>query len=336
MPDPKAIKPCYLICGDDETKIARALARLRERASDEGGSLETFDPQGPRRGPDAAEVAGALVAMSLHPGHRYLIAEGAEGWLKADLETIVESLSSIPPETTLVIVARGKTPKALVKPVEKARGQVLEFDAPADRELPRWVVGEASSLGLEISLDAGRVLVDRMGPRQLRLRNELERLALWAGGEAEIDVEDLEAMISDETELAIWSLGDALAEGNLAAATAAADRLLAQGEPIQKVIATVAPRVRAAHAAAAALEQGRPPGEVAGGMKMHPYAAKQLVAKVSGRDPEELARAVEAIADLELASRGGAVSDEVALAVAVRRACGAVSAPAADPLAPVA
>lgn len=329
MAESQQLKPCYLISGDDESKISTAVARLRKRGEDEGGSVERFVAPGGRKGPDVQEIAAALAAIPLATGHRYLIVEGSEGWLKADHEVVAASLKQMPPETTVAIIARGKAPKALIDPVKKAGGEVLEFAAPSERELPGQVVRWAAEKNLEMTIDAARLLVDRMGPRPVRLKNELERLSLWAGGEqTEIDLEDLEAMIADETELAIWSLGDALAEGDIAGATAAADRLLAQGEPIQKVIATVAPRVRGAYAAAEALEQGIPAAKVASSLGMHPYAAKQLVSKVNGRDPAELARAVEAVADLEVSSRGSAASDELALTLAIRRACGAVSMPA--------
>lgn len=334
MPEAQQIKPCYLIAGDDESKISTAVSRLCKRGEQEGGSVERFTAPSGRKGPDPQELAAALAAIPLATGHRYLIVEGAEGWLKADHEIVIAALKTIPPETTVALVARGKTPKALVDPVEKAGGDILEYEAPSAGELPGQVVQWAAGMGLSLTLEAARLLVERMGPRPVRLKNEVERLSLWAGGEAvEIDVEDLEAMVADETELAIWSLGDAMAEGDLVGATVAADRLLAQGEPIQKVIATMAPRVRGAYAAAVALEQGVPPAKVAGSLGMHPYAARQLVAKVNGRDPAELARAVEAVADLEMSSRGGAVSDEVALTLAIRRACGAVSMPAAGVLA---
>ena len=334
MAEAQQMKTCYLIAGDDESKISTAVSRLRKRGEQEGGAVERFSAPSGRKGPDPQEVAAALAAIPLATGHRYLIVEGAEGWLKADHEIVIGALKTIPPETTVALVARGKAPKALVEPVKKAGGDILEYNAPSAGELPGQVVGWAAEGGFTLTLDAARLLVARMGPRPLRLRNEVERLALWVGSEpTEIDVEDLEAMFADETELAIWSLGDALAEGDLVAATVASDRLLAQGEPIQKVIATMAPRIRGAYAATVALDQGEPPAKVASSLGMHPYAAKQLVAKVKDRDPADLLRAVEAVADLEVASRGGSVSDEVALTLAIRRACGAVSMPAGGPLA---
>ena len=54
---------------------------------------------------------------------------------------------------------------------------------------------------------------------------------------------------------------------------------------------------------------------------MHPYAAKMLVSKVKGRSPEAIAASIEALADLEVWSRGGTdYSEPVALTLALREA----------------
>jgi DNA polymerase III subunit delta len=316
------IKPAYLIAGGDESKIATACARFRARAEREGGvgGVERFEPEG-RRAPDAEALIGALAAISLTTARRYLLVDGVEGWGKADGERVAKALGAIPPETTVALVARGKAPAALAKAVNAAGGEVLSYEAPKPRELPKRLVAEARELGFELAPDAARLLVERLGARPLRLRTELERLALWAGEGGVVSVADLEAMVSDTSEEAIWSLADALVEGDEEAALAIAERLLAQGAALPHIIYSVAPRLRQAALAARELEQGKAPSEVAKGLAMHPYAAKILVSKVKGRSPEALERAIEALADLEVASRGGADYPEpVALTFALREA----------------
>jgi hypothetical protein len=60
---------------------------------------------------------------------------------------------------------------------------------------------------------------------------------------------------------------------------------------------------------------------------MHPYAAKQLVARVRDADLTDLRLATETLADLELWCRGGAdYGDELALTIALRKAAGVESA----------
>ena len=177
------IKPAYLIAGSDEAKIAETRRRLRARAEREGGpgALELFEAGEGRRSPDADALIASMATISLTASRRYLLADGVEGWGKGDTEKVAEALKSIPPETTIALVAHGKAPAKLAKAVEAAGGEQLTYEAPRERELPKRLVADAKELGFTLELDAARLLVERLGPRPLRLRNELERLALWAG-----------------------------------------------------------------------------------------------------------------------------------------------------------
>lgn len=326
-----ALKSAYLIFGTDEGKVASARKRLRQRAEGEGGSgaLETFAPSGGAKAPDADELLASLASFSLLAGRRYLIVDGPEGWTKADLERVAGALGDLPEETTIAFFCPGKPPAALTKAVQAAGGEVLSYEAPRERDMPKQLVADAAERGLKLELAAARMLVDRMGPRPMRLRTELDRLAVWARGEGDdglqvpITVEDLTAMISDTSEEAIWTLADAIVAGDEATTLLAAERLVSQGEPLPKMIYTLGPRLRQGLAVARELEAGRSAKQVADGLKMHPYAAKMLVGRVAERTPADLARAIEALADLELWSRGGSDYDEaVATTLSLRRAAG--------------
>src|SRR5215210_230874 len=319
------IKPAYLIVGDDEAKIARARGRYRERAEREGGvgALEVFETGEGRRSPDVEAVLASLSVISLIASRRYLLIDGVEAWGKTDAKQAVDALGRIPPETTVALVAHGKAPAGVEKAVKAAGGEVLSFEAPRERELPKQLVTQARELGFRLDPAAARLLVERLGPRSMRLRTELERLALWAGDGGEVGIEDLQAMVSDTSEEAIWSLADAVVAGDQAATLRIAERLVAQGEALPRIVYSLAPRLQQAQRAAAELEAGRPAGEVAKGLSMHPYAAKMLVSKVKGRTPEDLDASIRALADLELWSRGGSDYPEgVAFTLSLRRAVG--------------
>ncbi len=326
MADPE-MKPAYLVAGTDEAKIARTRSRLRERAEREGGpgALELFEAGEGRRAPDLDGLINSLAAISLIASRRYLLVDGVDAWGKADAERAAAAIAQIPPETTLALVAHGKTPAGLAKAVEKAGGEVLAFDVPRERELPKQLVSDARQLGYDLEPAAARLLVERLGPRPIRLRTELERLALWAGDGGQVGVEDLEAMVADTSEEAIWTLADAVVAGDDAETMRVAEVLVAQGEALPRIIYSLAPRLRQAFRAATELEAGRPAGDVAKGLSMHPYAAKMLVSKVKGRTPEDLDASIRALADLELWSRGGSdYAEGVAFTLSLRRAIGLV------------
>ncbi|MGN6255020.1 MAG: DNA polymerase III subunit delta [Solirubrobacterales bacterium] len=315
--------PLYLIAGTDGAKIDATRARLRARAERDGGtaSLEVFEPAEGKGMPDHEALLAAIPAMSLMDSRRYLLADGIERWRDRQLDPVLAALEELPPDLTLVLICRDKPAAKLAKAVRMAGGEVYEFEVPKAREMPRVLVGEAQRLGFRLDSGAARLLVERMGANPLRLRNELERLALWAGEGGEVGLADLEAMVADTSEAAVWSLSDALIEGDAAAALRIGERLIGQGENVTGLIYGLASRLRGACAAAAQLEEGIPPQKVESSLKMHPYAAKQLVRRLGGTDLASLRMATETLADLELWCRGGAdYGDELALTIALRKA----------------
>lgn len=315
------MRAVYLISGTDGAKIDATRARLRARAEREAGveALTVFEPGEGRSMPDHEALLAAIPALSLTQTRRYLLADGVERWRDKQLDAVAAALGTLPPDLTLVLIARAKAPTKLLKAAKAAGGEVHDFEAPKARELPRTLVADAQSLGFRLDPGAARMLVERMGANPVRLRNELERLALWAGPEGEVGAEDLEAMVADTSEAAVWSLSDALLEGDEAAAQRLAEQLIAQGENVTGLIYGLASRLRNACAAAAQLEEGVPPKQVESSLKMHPYAAKQLVTRLRDADLESLRRATESLAELELWCRGGAdYGDPLAFTLAIR------------------
>lgn len=321
----ESLAALYLIAGTDGAKIDATRARLRSRAEGDGGAgaLEVFEPSEGRGAPDHEALLAAIPAMSLTEARRYLLADGVERWRDKQLEAVAAAIGALPPELTVVLVARGKAPAKLAKAVKEGNGEIHEFEAPKARDMPRLLVGEAKRLGFELEPAGARILVDRMGANPVRLRNELERLALWAGEGGRVTAVDLDAMVSDTSEAAVWALSDALLERDPAKAGRLAEQLISQGENVTGLIYGLASRLRKACTAAAQLEEGVPPKQVEAGLGMHPYAARQLVSRLSKTSLDDLREATTTLADLEVSCRGGAdFGDELALTLAVRKAAG--------------
>jgi DNA polymerase-3 subunit delta len=319
------MRSLYLIAGTDGAKIDATRARLRARAERDGGAgaLQIFEPGEGRGAPDHEAFLAAIPAMSLTESRRYLLADGVERWRDPQLEAAAAALGELPPDLSVVLIARDKAPAKLTKAVKAAEGEIHEFEAPKAREMPRALVAEAKRLGFALDPGAARMLVERMGTNPQRLHNELERLALWAGEGGEVTAGDLDAMIADTSEAAVWALSDALLERDAAAALRIAERLISQGENVTGLIYGLASRLRKACTAAAMLEEGVPPAQVESKLGMHPYAAKQLVRRLQGVEVGALHEATIALADLEVWCRGGAdYGDELALTLAIHSASG--------------
>lgn len=319
------MRSLYLIAGTDQAKIDATRARLRARAEREGGagSFQVFDPSDGRGAPDHQALLGAIPAMTLTESRRYLLADGVERWGARQQEAVAAALGDLPPDLTVVLIARDKGPAKLTRAVKAANGEVREFAAPKARDMPRLLIADAKHLGFRLEPEAAQVLVDRMGANSLRLHNEVRRLATWAGQGGAVGAADLDAMIADTSEVAVWSLSDALLERNPTAALRIAERLISQGENVTGLIYGLASRLRKACTAVASLEEGLSPKRVEASLGMHPYAARQLVARLRQTSLDDLREATIALADLEVWCRGGAdYGDDLALTLALGRAAG--------------
>lgn len=319
-----AFKPAYLIHGDDHGRIGERRARLRRLAEAESGAQGIELLEGEAATPDA--VAASLNAMTFAIGRRFIVVDGVERWKEKDLEPVEAALAAMPPDTTVAFFARedsrAKAPARLHQAVRQAGGDIAAEATVKPWELPRWVVAQARELGLQLEPDAARALVAQVGDRQQRLLRELEKLALAYGAGSQIDAVRIEEETAASAERRAWSLADALVGSDAAAAIAIYLALRAQGERLPGLIYWMAQRVRAAIEIAHALEAGEPASQVKRRLRMPSKAADRLIADARRSGSERLRRALEEIADLELASRGGGVGamseDTAALTVLAR------------------
>jgi DNA polymerase III subunit delta len=309
-------KPVYLIHGDDHGRISERRARLRAIAEAESGTggVEVFE--GDAATPEA--VALALNAMTFAMGRRFVIVDGAERWKDADVEAqLGPSLAAMPPDTTVAFFAReeGRTKASakLTAAVKKAGGDVVAENMLKAKELPRWVVAEADRLGIRLEGAAAQALVAQVGDRQQRLLRELEKLALEHGPGATIGVEEVEGAAALSAERQVWGLVDALVARDGPHATRAFLELRAQGEALQRLIPLMARRVRDVLAIAARLEAGESPAQIKAALRMPSWQADRRIKEARTTDAAALRRALEELAELELATRGNSeLADDTA------------------------
>src|SRR3954453_5884975 len=133
------LRSLYLIAGTDGAKIDATRARLKARAESEGGSgaLELFEAGEGRGAPDHEALLGSLPAMSLTGERRYLLADGVERWRDRQLDPVVGARAELPPDLTLVLIARADPSEKLESEVRAAGGEVHRFAAATARAMPR-------------------------------------------------------------------------------------------------------------------------------------------------------------------------------------------------------
>ncbi len=317
-------KPAYLIHGDDHGRITERRARLRELAEAASGAQGVELLDGEDATPEA--IAYALQAMTFAIGRRFIIVDGAERLKEREMEPLEQAIGAIAPDTTVAFFAREdsrtKVPKALHDSVLKAGGVVNTEASVKPWELPKWVIARARELSLTLDSDAARTLVAHVGDRQQRLLRELEKLALECGPGTTLDAAEVTERTAASAVRRAWSLADAIVAGDATAATSLYLMLRGQGERLPGLLYWMSQRVRTAHEIARALEHGQPASQIKRGLRMPSRAADALIADAERAGTERLCAAVGELADLELASRGGAKtgrSEDTEALLAIRR-----------------
>ena len=305
--------PAYLIHGDDHGRIAERRASLRAMAESAAGTAGVEVYEAEQCTPEA--VAGALSAMTFAMGRRFVIADGVERWKESDVAPVAAALASADPETLTVAFfareeGRYKAPAKLHDAVNKAGGKVAAEMNVKGKELPAWVIEQGKELGLKLDRNAARALIAQVGDRQQRLTRELEKLALEHGKGATIGTDEVEESCATSSERKVWTLADALVDGDRKTAVATLLELRQQGERITGLTYRMAGKLREAAMVADALAAGQSKAQAKKLLRGAPWAADRTIAAIERRDAETLRRAVAAIADLEVLSRGGELSED--------------------------
>jgi DNA polymerase III subunit delta len=308
------LKPAYLVCGDDTAKLDAWRARVRSRAAAEApeATLEVFRDD--RLTVEA--VAESLASLTLSVGRRYLLVDGVERWKDREVEPVGPALAAAPPGTVAVFIAEGKPPARLEKAVKSCGGQVDVSEAPKPAAYPNWVAKRAEEMGLGLTRDAARELIERVPrderhrPNQRRLMRELEKLAIFAEGEREMDADAVALLTSSETDARVYELGDAVIEGDAQRALQIAEDLRSRGEDMMHILFALLRQLRDCYRCAAMIAAGRSQTEVQATLRVPPFVARRVVARAKAADPERLERALDLLAELDYAIRGAGTRDQ--------------------------
>jgi len=220
----------YLLQGEDEVEKA-GLAHEFEELVEEG--LRAFNVErihtgevtnGDKLADAVASVVTAVRTLPMMAPRRVVIVLQAQGLLvpkrESDAATraleLLEALLKNPdPQTTLVLVAgtmdkRSRIYKLLAKHATLVECGVLEGVDDA----ARWVSNRVSMAAMKIDPAGARLLAERCGTDVKRLRNDVDRLLLFALGQPSISVEDVREIVGPAALQDNWAMANAIEAGD--------------------------------------------------------------------------------------------------------------------------
>ena len=273
---------------------------------------------------------------------RVVVVDHAEALRDLDL------IASFPAEAALVLVAverlasgrarrtqrtrpANAAPANLLDAVEAVGGVVERIERLAPVDVPRWIVARARLHGLSLDPEAVAALASAVGADTERIEQEVQKLGAFAQG-AVVTPADVRALVSGAIETDVFELTQAVVRKDARTAIATLERLIAEGNAVQQILALLLWQFRVL-LFASAMRTNADAERMAKAIRSSPYAISRATAFARRVTRADIVRAYEAIyATDQVIKTGRAESDVAALTLCVLDLCEVANADLRDML----
>lgn len=273
----EALRPVYLIAGNEPLLVQEAADALRGKAREQGYSeREVLDADASF---DWNTLTMGIASLSLFASRRLFdlrLPSGKPG--KDGSEAIQKYCADPPPDTILLITAQdwskahaGKWSEAIAR-----AGHVLPIWPIKPHELTDWLIKRLRARGLQASPQAMQQLVDRIEGNLLAAAQEVDKLALLlatkTGGidpasrrMVVIDEATMEDVVADSSRFDVFRLIETALAGDATRAARMLHGIRAEGEQVPGLLPMIAKEIVTVSGLARTLASG---GNVMDAMRM--------------------------------------------------------------------
>jgi DNA polymerase-3 subunit delta len=236
---PPADVAAVLFHGTDPGLVSErsaALARILAARENPPGEILKIDET--ELDDDPGRLETELQTRPMFSGRRVVRAIAGR---KISTQLLKPILASAPLEGLLIVEAGNlkadDTLRALFEKQSSCYSVACYQDSAAD--IDELISEVLTSFKLKIDGDARDLLQSRLGADRAMSRAEIEKLALYSLGRAQITFEDVDMLVGDAAGLAIERIAEAVADGRIKSAISDFGRAIASGENAQMIIAVV-------------------------------------------------------------------------------------------------
>jgi DNA polymerase-3 subunit delta len=206
-------RPVVLVFGPDAGLVSERVSALVQASVD-----DVNDPfalarlEGETLAAEPSRLVDEAQTMPLFGGRRAV-------WVKAGSKNIaaaLEALLSVPKLDCRVVIEAGDLRRNAPLRVlcERAKNAAaLPCYADSERDRTRLIDDEMHAAGLTLTPEARALLIPLLGGDRAASRSELRKLALYASGRGRVEVDDVTAVVSDASALALEDIVDAAFAG---------------------------------------------------------------------------------------------------------------------------
>ncbi|RTL53944.1 MAG: DNA polymerase III subunit delta [Bradyrhizobiaceae bacterium] len=314
-PDPA--RPIILLYGPDAGLVReRADALLASAVDDPNDPFSMVRMDGDELAAEPSRLVEEAMTVPLFGGRRAIRIRAGSRNFSSGLDTLSES----PPKDCRIVIEAGELrPDApLRKSCERSKSAVAIACYPdTERDLAKLIDDEMRASNLKIAADARTALVALLGGDRQASRNEIRKLALYAHGAKEVTIDDVMAVVTDASSLALDPIIDNTFAGRVGEMETSFAKAIAAGLYPGAIIASAQRQAAQLHKARLSVDEGRSESDAveSGFPRLH-FSRKTLVESALRQARSE--RLVKIIAQLAEAAFDMRKQPDLAATIAQR------------------
>ncbi len=216
-----------------------------------------------------------------------------------NIDKMIQYIEDKEDDTLLIFVTSAEkldNRKKITKLIKK-QGKIIECEEMNERELVQHINDAVKSEGLTIRNDAVNELLNRTGANYTIVKNELEKLMLFAHDI--ITVEDVNIIVSKSLEANVFSLTDFILKNQKREAVDVFRDLILQKEEPIKLLGLISSQFRLYYQTKILMNEGMRQDEISSRLKVHPYRVKLAMSQVNQYPLEVLLQKMVLIRDMD-------------------------------------
>lgn len=290
------MKQLALIVSESEFLASLELERVRAHWTKKGYAAEELGTE------DLQALFYALDTPSLLGDGRFIVVRGSARDLDAAADRLASWAADPPPGIAVAIVLSSATK---LKKALGARAEVLEPASPKPWETADWVVRHTKGVGRVISKEAAAALVEAVGTDLRDLATAVEQLTTATKGS--IGPDEVQRLFRG-METALYTFLDAILQRDVAASFRHLGALIRTGTHPLQIVNALGHQLRAL---ALARDPARAPAaQIARELGVAVGYANRAQRAARNFDASEVRRAFRALAEADLALKGGMDGDD--------------------------
>jgi DNA polymerase-3 subunit delta len=228
--------PIYFFCGEDNYSLDIAVKTLEKSIAPQ--ILSDFDKEviNAEKNQYLSQILDLAFSFPLGGGKKLIILNNFD---KISDKKVLKTYIENPPDFTILLITQfSKITDISKEPYLKLKecGYLFEARQATGEELVEWVVQKSRKLGMVMSPDNARALIEIVGENKALLDVQLQKMQNYLGNREEISYDDIANVTSATKEFSIFDLQYAIGIGEKTNALKIAYNLLDAGVEIVFII----------------------------------------------------------------------------------------------------